>query len=185
MSDAELLLLVESRKKSGFVAALLNLFIPGAGYVYCGRWILGIIAFFFVIAMVLASLGFAVIPIILLLIIDGFLCAGRYNKNLVTEIIKVRASLEQATATQVTQAAEARPVRANLHSSPEPVASHGSRACPECGESVLAVARKCKHCGSAIVPLCKRARGRTRRGDRCRGARVTGCDAGPVFAGTC
>ncbi len=32
----------ESKKKSGFVAALLNLFIPGAGYMYCGNIILGL-----------------------------------------------------------------------------------------------------------------------------------------------
>ena len=57
MSDAALLLLVESRKKSGWLAALLNLFLPGAGYIYCGRWILGIFAFFFIVALVLVSFG--------------------------------------------------------------------------------------------------------------------------------
>lgn len=28
-----------------------------------------------------------------------------------------------------------------------------TRACPECGELILAVARKCKHCGSSVTPL--------------------------------
>ena len=87
MSDATLLLQVEARKKSGWLAALLNLVIPGAGYAYCGRWILGIIAFFFVIAMFVVSLGYAAAGIILLLIVDGFLCAGRYNKNLILKVI--------------------------------------------------------------------------------------------------
>ncbi len=90
MSDAELLLSVESRKKSGAIAALLNLFLPGAGYIYCGRWILGVIAFFFVIAMYIVSLGYAAIGITLMLVIDGFLCAGRYNKNLINQILKER-----------------------------------------------------------------------------------------------
>lgn len=98
MSEAELLLLVESRKKSGAIAALLNLFLPGAGYMYCGRWFLGIIAFFFVVALFVASFGLAAIGIVLMLIIDGFLCAGRYNKNLVTNIIKERAAIQRAAA---------------------------------------------------------------------------------------
>jgi TM2 domain-containing membrane protein YozV len=90
MSDAELLLLVKSREKSGFVAALLNLFFPGAGYMYCGRWILGIAAFLMVVGvafvMPIASISFIVI-----LFIDGFLSAGRYNRNLITKMLKERA----------------------------------------------------------------------------------------------
>ena len=87
MSDATLLLQVEARKKSGWLAALLNLVIPGAGYVYCGRWFLGIIAFFFVIAMFFVSLGYAAVALVFILIVDGFLCAGRYNKNLILKVI--------------------------------------------------------------------------------------------------
>lgn len=99
MSDAELLLLVESRKKSGGVAALLNLFLPGAGYMYCGRWALGIFAFFFVIALMVSSLGVAAIGLIFMLIIDGFLCAGRYNRDLITTILEERALFKQESST--------------------------------------------------------------------------------------
>lgn len=95
MSDAELLLLVESRKKSRALAALLNLFFPGAGYMYCGRWVLGIVAFIFVLLLVVVSLGFAAIPIAIILFIDGFLAAGRHNKNLITDIIKDRAEIQR------------------------------------------------------------------------------------------
>lgn len=98
MSDAELLLLVESRKKSGWLAALLNLFLPGVGYMYCGRWFLGIVAFFFVVAMFVVSLGYAAVGIVFILIIDGFLCAGRYNKNLITQILRERAALQKGVA---------------------------------------------------------------------------------------
>jgi len=147
-SEAELLLLVESRKKSGVVAALLNLFLPGAGYVYCGRWILGIFAFFFVIVLLLASFGFAAIGIVLMLIIDGFLCAGRYNKDLVKDIIRQRASEEKTSSMQGANLSSGGSLRAQ-----DTIANQASRSCPECGETVLAVARKCKHCGSAIVPI--------------------------------
>lgn len=98
MSDAALLLLVESRKKSGWLAALLNLFLPGAGYIYCGRWILGIFAFFFIVALVLVSFGLGAIPVALLLVIDGFLCAGRYNRKLIEQILKDQAAGTTATA---------------------------------------------------------------------------------------
>jgi ABC-type multidrug transport system permease subunit len=95
MSDAELMLIVESRKKSGLVAALLNLFLPGAGYIYCGRWILGIVAFFFVVALLVSSLGYAAIGLALVLVIDGALCARRYNQKMVERTIKERASLSR------------------------------------------------------------------------------------------
>lgn len=87
MSDTALLLKVEAGKKSGWLAAILNLFLPGAGYAYCGRWFLGIIAFFFVIAMFVFSLGYAAGGIVLILVIDGFLCAGRYNKQLILKVL--------------------------------------------------------------------------------------------------
>ena len=87
MTDAALLLRVEAQKKSGWIAALLNLVIPGAGYFYCGRWFLGVIAFFFVIAMLAVSLGYAAIALVLMLVVDGFLCASRYNKVLVLKVL--------------------------------------------------------------------------------------------------
>jgi hypothetical protein len=93
MSDTELLLLVESRKKSRFVAILLNLFLPGAGYMYCGRWFLGIVAFFFVITLVIASWGLAAFGLIAVLVIDGALCAGRYNRKMTEQLIKERAQM--------------------------------------------------------------------------------------------
>lgn len=93
MSDAELLLTVESRKKSGWLAAFMNLVLPGAGYAYCARWVLGIVVFAFVVAVfvILGPLGYA--PFVAILFIDGFLCAGRYNKNLITQILKERAAV--------------------------------------------------------------------------------------------
>lgn len=87
MSDATLLLRIEAKKKSGALAAAMNLVVPGAGYAYCGRWILGIIAFFLIVGMWLVSAGLATIPIWLLLIVDGFLCAGRYNKKMIEAVL--------------------------------------------------------------------------------------------------
>ena len=59
MSDAELLLLVESRKKSGWLAAFLNVIVPGAGYAYCGNWVLGAVAFLIVPVLILVTLTLA------------------------------------------------------------------------------------------------------------------------------
>ena len=92
MSDAELLLIVESRKKSGVVAALLNLVLPGAGYMYCGRWILGIFAFLIVVVLFVISLGYLAGFLALVLILDGFLCAGRYNRKLIERVLAERAA---------------------------------------------------------------------------------------------
>lgn len=86
-SDAKAMLSYESKKKSGWIAALLNWFLPGAGYMYCGRVILGIIAMLITIAIGVATLGIGLFALIPILIIDGFLCAGRYNKKLMGEIL--------------------------------------------------------------------------------------------------
>ena len=92
-SDAEFVMLVKSKQKSGVIAALLNLFLPGAGYAYCGRWVLGIFAFIIVVAVFVASFGLAAGGLILVLIIDGFLCASRHNNKLVERMILERQPL--------------------------------------------------------------------------------------------
>jgi hypothetical protein len=92
MSDAELLLLVESRKKSGVVAALMNMFIPGLGYLYCGRWLLALIVFMVVVPLTIITIGLAWVIFVLPLFIDGFLCAGRYNRKLIERILEERAT---------------------------------------------------------------------------------------------
>lgn len=83
---------LEAKKKSGWIAALLNLVIPGAGYMYCGRIILGI---FVLMLGVVLFLGTFTIPdvgvfygsFVLVMIVDGFLCAGRYNKKAITKAL--------------------------------------------------------------------------------------------------
>lgn len=95
MSDAELLLLAESKKKSGWVAALLNLFLPGAGYMYCGTWILGIFAFLLTVAVGVVSMGAGLLIMFPILFIDGFLSAGRSNKRMIEKLILDRAALHR------------------------------------------------------------------------------------------
>lgn len=133
MSDAELLLLIESKKKSGVIAALLNLVIPGAGYMYCGRWLLGIFAFFFVIGIAIITAGIFAFGLVIILVIDGFLCANRYNKTLITKTIKERAELKRQT------------VSAERLNQIEKMVSE--KKCPECAESVKNEALKCRFCG--------------------------------------
>jgi TM2 domain-containing membrane protein YozV len=87
MSDAKLMLLVESRKKSTLIAVLLNILIPGLAYVYVGRWVLGIIAFILVVALTIITLGYAAPFLWLMLIIDALLVVRRYNKRLIAEIL--------------------------------------------------------------------------------------------------
>lgn len=85
--DARLILLLESKKKKGWIAAVMNLFIPGAGYMYCGRWVLGVIALFIAIGIGIATAGVGLTPLAVVLIIDGFLSADRYNKKLMAELL--------------------------------------------------------------------------------------------------
>lgn len=95
MSDIETLLLVESKKKSGAIAALLNLVFPGAGYVYCGNWVLGIIAFLLVVSLAAVTMGVALIGLTPMLVVDGFLAAARHNKKMIESVIKEKADIKR------------------------------------------------------------------------------------------
>jgi ribosomal protein L32 len=76
---------LKGKHKSGFLAAGLNILVPGLGYMYCGRVLLGIIVLPFVVGMVFVMPALA-ITMWVVLIIDGFLAAGRYNKMLEQKI---------------------------------------------------------------------------------------------------
>lgn len=104
MSDATLLLRVEAKKKSGWLAAFLNLILPGAGYIYCGRWVLGIIVFLIVLGLAIASGGLIAIPLIVILIADGFLAAGRYNKKLINSVLAEEELKSKTSQSQTSQA---------------------------------------------------------------------------------
>lgn len=90
-SDTATLLLIESKKKAGWIAALLNWVIPGAGYMYCGRVVLGILVLFIAVGVAVATAGVGLLVMMPILIIDGFLAANRYNKKMMREIL-VQAS---------------------------------------------------------------------------------------------
>jgi hypothetical protein len=76
------LLYFEARKKSAATAAILNLVIPGLGYMYCGNIILGIVVFFLVVGLAVFTLGISLFVSTPVMIIDGVLAAGRANRNL-------------------------------------------------------------------------------------------------------
>lgn len=86
-SDSRKFLELETQKKSVGLAVLLNLLLPGAGYMYCGRVFLGVIAFAFVLCMSVVTYGFAAIVLIPVVMIDGALSANRYNSKLAQQIL--------------------------------------------------------------------------------------------------
>jgi TM2 domain-containing membrane protein YozV len=85
--EASQMMRFESEKKSAFAAAILNLVLPGAGYMYCGYVGLGIIAMAFCLVLTVCTLGAALIIIEPVMLIDGILCAGRANKALAAKIL--------------------------------------------------------------------------------------------------
>src|ERR1035437_1076344 len=97
VNDVEFTMLIEAKKKQGWIAALLNLVVPGAGYWYCDRRGLGVLVFFFVLMMVCMTFGIAWLFLAPVVVIDGFLCAGRYNKALVERMVMERRTGVRAT----------------------------------------------------------------------------------------
>lgn len=76
------MLAYESQKKNGWLAALLNFLVPGVGYGYCGRWGLAVVVFLLVVSVSIVTFGVAWPFLALIMFVDGFLAAGRYNKLL-------------------------------------------------------------------------------------------------------
>ena len=74
---------VVGNRKSGIVAAFLNLLIPGLGYMYCGRILLGLFVLVFTTVVAIATAGLALIVLYPIFIIDGFLAAGRANRRMI------------------------------------------------------------------------------------------------------
>lgn len=83
MNNATMMMHYETNKKSGGIAGFLNFLIPGAGYLYCRRWILAPIALFFALGAVGSGNPLIIAFFWGLFVVDGFLCAGRHNRKLV------------------------------------------------------------------------------------------------------
>jgi TM2 domain-containing membrane protein YozV len=86
-------ILFEAQKKSAGLACLLNFLLPGIGYMYAGRVIIGIFvlilwSFFILLGFVTFGIGAIPAAIIWLVgIIDGFLAVNSANKALALKMI--------------------------------------------------------------------------------------------------
>lgn len=76
----------ELTKKSELLTMVLNVIIPGFGYIYCGRYFLGIFCFILFILALVATLGIGCLVLIPIYIIDGVLVAKQYNKDLLSKL---------------------------------------------------------------------------------------------------
>ena len=80
---------LEANRKKGWIAAAWNIFLPGAGYIYCGKILIGIVIlpFFILIVYTTWSMTPLIVPSLwFVLIVDGFLAANRANKKIDSEI---------------------------------------------------------------------------------------------------
>jgi hypothetical protein len=75
--------IVVGTRKSGLVAAFLNILIPGLGYMYCGRVLLGMMVFIITVVVIIGTAGIGALVMYPILILDGFLCAGRANRRII------------------------------------------------------------------------------------------------------
>jgi TM2 domain-containing membrane protein YozV len=80
-------LMYESMKKSAGVACLLNLFIPGAGYMYAGMVVMGLLVFILWAVCIPLTFGIGSAIIWAIGLIDGFLAVGRSNRKLALKLM--------------------------------------------------------------------------------------------------
>lgn len=99
MQDAKLLLEIEAKKKSVFLAAVMNFFIPGSAQIYCGKTAYGI-GFFIITLIVYGVLVSQDLPDICTFYaigcaIGGAIFCSKYNKDI---IVKALESSKDASA---------------------------------------------------------------------------------------
>ena len=82
---------LQLKRKSGILAAALNIVLPGAGYIYCGRVLLGVFALPFILLLLSVS-QVAAWGLWVILFVDGFLSASNYNEKLFE---RVRAMMKK------------------------------------------------------------------------------------------
>jgi TM2 domain-containing membrane protein YozV len=99
--DLQFMLLLEASKKSGALSAALNFFFPGAEYMYCGRVVLGIFVFVFTMCVAIGTFGLGMFLMTPILVIDGFLTADRFNKDLTYRALAARSKQPPATPNPV------------------------------------------------------------------------------------
>jgi hypothetical protein len=86
----------ESRKKSAGLACFLNCVLPGIGYMYAGRWIIGFFvfclwAFLILLGFVTFGLAWIVSGVLWFIgLIDGFLSVNRANRQLADKLLSAR-----------------------------------------------------------------------------------------------
>lgn len=72
--------------KSVFAAILLNLFIPGIGYMYLGRIFLGFIVLFVAAGSIALTMGIAWFPLALIMTIDMLLLKNKRERDLLKKM---------------------------------------------------------------------------------------------------
>ena len=82
------------QEKNPAIAAVLNLFVPGIGYMYCGRIGLGLVALFLIPLVVFLTHGIALLITVPVVVIDGVLCAQRYNRLLADRLLPGKQPLK-------------------------------------------------------------------------------------------
>jgi len=92
MQDTKLLLEIEAKKKSVFLGALMNFFIPGAVQIYCGKVALGI-GFFVVSLIIYGVLVSQDLPDICTFYaigcaIGGAVFCSKYNKEIIVKALE-------------------------------------------------------------------------------------------------
>lgn len=96
-NDGDFIESIERKKKKPWLAGTLNGLLVGAGYVYCDRWPMGLVAFICVTALgyfiiISGEEDLQLLPLIVwvILIADGVIAADRYNQKMYKDELEAR-----------------------------------------------------------------------------------------------
>lgn len=148
----ELINELKRERKSENIAIALNMLLPGAGTVYCGKVTRGIVMFTVTVTFLSANMynSWIILVIWPLLIVDAKIEAGKFNKTIDADFRDRVIRCPRCNETILTDATVCEYCMVDIDTGKKYGYAKAAFKCLYCKEDIKEDAIKCKHCGADL-----------------------------------